>query len=215
MKRFAAAISLAALLAAGCSQPMNRTQKGGLLGAGAGAATGALIGQAAGHDTKATLLGAGIGAAVGAGVGAGIGNYMDRQEQAMRDGLAAVEGAKIAREGNILFVTFRSDDQFDVGSFSLRPSARQDVARMADILAQYDKTKVLVAGYTDSSGSEEANQTLSERRAGSVKNIMVAQGVVAERVTTIGFGESQPIADNSTAHGRQLNRRVAIKISPK
>jgi outer membrane protein OmpA-like peptidoglycan-associated protein len=215
MKRFAAILCLAALLAAGCSQPMNRTQKGGLLGASAGAAAGALIGQAAGHDTKATLLGAGIGAAVGAGVGAGIGNYMDRQEQAMRDALAAVEGVNINREGNILFVTFRSDNQFGVGSFSPRPSAQQDVARMADILAQYDKTNVLAAGYTDSSGSEETNQTLSERRAGSVKNIMVAQGVAAERVTTIGFGESQPVADNSTAHGRQLNRRVAIKISPK
>jgi len=215
MKRFAALLCLATLLGAGCSQPMNRTVKGGLLGAGAGAAAGALIGQAAGGDTKATMLGAGIGAAVGAGVGAGIGNYMDKQEQAMRDALASVEGVNITRDGNILYVTFRSDNQFKVGSFSLHPSAQQDVARMADILSQYDKTTALVAGYTDSAGSEESNQTLSERRAGAVKNIMVAQGVADNRITTVGFGESQPVADNATAQGRQLNRRVAIKISPK
>ena len=131
MRQTAVILSIAAIVLAGCSQPMSRTQKGAGYGAGAGAAAGAAIGQAAGGDTESTLLGAGIGAALGAGTGAAIGNYMDKQEQAMRNALGSVEGVKITRDGNILYVTFRSDNQFDVGSFALQPSAQQDIARMA------------------------------------------------------------------------------------
>ena len=190
-----------------CAEPMSNAQKGALIGA----ASGALLGQATGKDTKATLIGAGVGAAAGGGIG----YYMDRQEQAMRNALASVEGVNIVREGNVLFVTFRSDNQFDVGSFMLRGSAQNDVARMAAILAEYNKTKIVVTGHTDSTGSEATNQTLSERRAGAVRNIMEANGVASNRITTIGFGESQPIADNVTNYGRQINRRVEIKITPK
>lgn len=199
---------------ASCSQPMNRTQKGAGIGAATGALAGALIGQAAGGDTESTLIGAGVGAAVGAGTGAGIGYYMDQQEQAMRNALASVEGVKIDRDGNILYVTFRSDNQFDVGSFTLRAGAQQDIARLAAILTEYHKTTILVAGHTDSTGSEEYNLGLSERRAMAVRNILVASGVTSTRITTVGFGESAPIADNSTEYGRQLNRRVALKITP-
>nr|WP_320051001.1 OmpA family protein [uncultured Desulfuromonas sp.] len=202
------------VLLAGCAQPMSRTQKGAGIGAATGALAGALIGQAAGGDTESTLIGAGIGAAVGAGTGAGIGYYMDQQEQAMRDALASVEGVKIDRDGNILYVTFRSDNQFDIGSFTLRGSAQQDISRLAAILTQYHKTTILVAGHTDNTGSEEYNQGLSERRAMAVRNILVAGGVASSRVTTVGFGESAPIADNATEYGRQLNRRVALKITP-
>ncbi|MFO7983892.1 MAG: OmpA family protein [Desulfuromonadales bacterium] len=215
MRQTAVILSIAAIVLAGCTQPMSRTQKGAGYGAGAGAAAGAAVGQATGGDTESTLLGAGIGAALGAGTGAAIGNYMDKQEQAMRNALGSVEGVKITRDGNILYVTFRSDNQFDIGSFALQPSAQQDIARMAEILKKYDKTTVLVAGHTDSSGSEEFNQTLSERRANAVKNILVARGMESGRISTIGFGESQPIADNSTEYGRQRNRRVEIKITPK
>lgn len=215
MRQTAVILSIAAIVLAGCTQPMSRTQKGAGYGAGAGAAAGAAVGQATGGDTESTLLGAGIGAALGAGTGAAIGNYMDKQEQAMRNALGSVEGVNITRDGNILYVTFRSDNQFDVGSFALQPSAQQDIARMAEILKKYDKTTVLVAGHTDSSGSEEFNQTLSERRANAVKNIMVARGMESGRISTVGFGESQPIADNSTDYGRQRNRRVEIKITPK
>jgi outer membrane protein OmpA-like peptidoglycan-associated protein len=83
------------------------------------------------------------------------------------------------------------------------------------VLAQYDKTNILVAGHTDSTGSEELNQTLSERRANAVNNILLAQGVAADRLSIIGFGESVPMADNGTVAGRQQNRRVEIKITPK
>jgi len=206
MKKLAVLIALTTLLAA-CAEPMSNTQKGALIGA----VGGALVGQAAGKDTKSTLIGAGVGAAGGAGIG----YYMDRQEQAMRDALASVEGVNIVREGDVMYVTFRSDNQFEVGSFALRYSAQNDVARMAAILAEYDKTNIIVAGHTDSTGSESTNQTLSERRAEAVRNIMLANNVAAKRITTVGFGESQPIASNDTNQGRNLNRRVEIKIVPK
>jgi outer membrane protein OmpA-like peptidoglycan-associated protein len=214
MKRTIVPVLITLLLASGCAEPMSRTQKGSLLGAGSGAVLGALAGQAIGRDTKGTLIGAAAGAAVGAGSGAAIGRYMDNQERAMREALASVQGVNVVREGNSLHVTFRSDSQFDVGSFTLRPEAQQDVARMAQILKEFDKTAIIVAGHTDSTGSDSLNQTLSENRAGAVKNIMLAQGVKSDRLSTLGFGKSQPIADNGTAGGRQLNRRVAITINP-
>jgi outer membrane protein OmpA-like peptidoglycan-associated protein len=206
---------VALLLASGCAEPMSRTQKGTLIGAGAGAAAGALAGQAIGRDTKGTVIGAAAGAAVGAGTGAAVGRYMDNQEKAMREALASVAGVNVVREGDLLHVTFRSDSQFDVNSFTLKSAAQQDVARMAAILKEYEKTNVRIAGHTDATGSESHNQTLSERRAEAVRNIMLAQGVAAARLTTIGFGKSQPIADNATNQGRQLNRRVEITIVPK
>lgn len=202
------------LLASGCAEPMSRSQKGALIGVGVGAATGALAGQAIGRDTKGTVIGAAAGAAVGAGSGAAIGRYMDNQERAMREALASVAGVNVVRDGNLLHITFRSDSQFEVNSFTLQSSAQQDVARMAAILREYEKTTIRVAGHTDATGSDSLNQTLSERRAEAVKNIMLAQGVATNRLTIIGFGKSQPIADNATTQGRQLNRRVEITVVP-
>lgn len=200
------ALLVALVFLSACAEPMTKAQKGALFGA----VGGALAGQAIGKDTKGTL----IGAAAGAAIGGGVGHYMDRQEAAARDALATVEGVNIIRDGNDLYVTFRSDNQFEVGSFVFNPAAQQDVARLGQVLAEYDKTNILVAGHTDSTGSEEFNQTLSEKRAGAIKNILLAQGVAAERLTTIGFGESVPIAENNTDYGRQQNRRVEIKITP-
>lgn len=214
MKRALLLLVVGVFLLTGCAEPMTRTQKGAGIGVAAGALTGALIGQLAGGDTKATLIGAGIGAAVGGGTGAGIGYYMDQQEQAMRNALASVEGVNIEREGNLLYVTFRSDDQFDVGSFTLRADAQYDVLRLANVLAHYHKTTVVVAGHTDSTGSEAFNQTLSQRRANAVQNILLANGVARVRITTVGFGESAPVAGNESVYGRQLNRRVSLKITP-
>lgn len=193
-------------LLSACAEPMSNTQKGALIGA----AGGALAGQVIGGNTKGTL----IGAAAGAAVGGGVGYYMDQQEAAARAALDSVEGVNIVRTGDELFITFSSDNQFEVGSFVFNPAAQQDVARLGQVLAEYDKTKILIAGHTDSTGSEELNQTLSERRAEAIKNILLAQGVAAERLTTVGFGESAPVAENNTNYGRQLNRRVEIKVTP-
>lgn len=195
------------LFLSACAEPMSNTEKGALIGV----AGGALAGQVIGGNTKGTL----IGAAAGAAIGGGIGYYMDQQEAAAREALASVEGVMITRIGDDLLVTFSSDNQFEIGSFTFNPAAQQDVGRLGQVLAEYDKTNILVAGHTDSTGSEELNQTLSERRAGAIKNILLAQGVAAERLTIVGFGESAPIADNATDYGRQQNRRVEIKITPK
>jgi len=206
---------IALLLVGGCAEPMSKTQKGAIYGALGGAAAGALVGQATGKNTKSTLLGAGIGAAAGAGIGAGVGAYMDKKEREVREALAAVEGVNIVRDANVLFITFRSDNQFAVGSYVFNAQAQNDVARLAAIFREDDKNTILVSGHTDSTGSEDINQTLSEKRANAIRNIFVANGVAAERVSTVGLGESQPVASNATEAGRRLNRRVEIRVTPK
>ena len=214
MKRTVLFVLLAAFVLSGCAETASNTQKGAGYGAAVGAVTGALIGQAAGGNTESTLIGAGIGAAAGAGAGAGIGYYMDKQEEEMRLAYASVEGVNIDRQGDVLFITFRSDNQFEIGSFILNYSAQSDVAKLGDILTRYNETTVLISGHTDSTGSENLNQSLSVNRAGAVRNILLASGVTDNRITVVGFGESRPIADNSTAYGRQVNRRVEIKVTP-
>jgi outer membrane protein OmpA-like peptidoglycan-associated protein len=207
-------ILIVAILMTGCSQPMTRTEKGALIGTGAGAATGAVLGQAIGRDTGSTLIGAAVGAAVGGVAGGMIGNYMDKQEQAMRQELANVESASIKREQNVLAVTFKSDILFGVDSAALKPGAYDELSRVARVLNQYPQTNITIGGYTDSTGSEAHNQQLSERRAANVKNALVGEGVNPARMTAVGYGESRPVADNATAEGRQMNRRVTILIVP-
>ncbi len=207
-------VALMAILAMGCVQPTNKTQQGAMIGTGVGAAVGAGLGQVIGGDTEATLLGAGIGAVLGGVAGGGIGRYMDNQEAALRQQFAASESANIQRNANLLAVTFKSDVLYDVGSASLKPGAYTEIQRVAQVLNQYPQTRITVAGHTDSTGSEELNQELSERRAMGVKNALIEQGVAVGRVTTIGYGEGQPVANNYTAEGRQLNRRVVITIAP-
>jgi outer membrane protein OmpA-like peptidoglycan-associated protein len=214
MKKMTLVICSLMLLTA-CAEPLTRTQKGVLYGTAGGAAAGALIGQAAGKDSKSTMIGAGIGAAVGGGSGAGIGYYMDKQEAKMREALKSVEGVNVERDGNNLNVSFRSDNQFKVGSSLLQGEAQNDLNRFADVVREFDKTNVRVIGHTDSVGSESSNQILSEQRAAAVRNLMVARGVADGRVTTLGLGEGKPVADNNTEYGRQLNRRIEIVVVPK
>jgi outer membrane protein OmpA-like peptidoglycan-associated protein len=130
----------------------------------------------------------------------------------MRRELAAVEAANIQRNADVLAVTFRSDYLFAVGSANLNAGAFDEISRVSRVLNQYPDTSIQVAGHTDSTGSEQTNQTLSENRADNVKNALVGQGVHPNRISTLGFGESAPIADNSTDAGQQLNRRVVITI---
>jgi outer membrane protein OmpA-like peptidoglycan-associated protein len=203
-----------AIIMTGCAQPMTTTQKGGAYGTAAGAAIGAGLGQAIGGDTKGTLIGAGIGAAIGGLAGAGIGRYMDNQQTSLQQQFAASDSASVRRDADVLAVTFKSDVLFDTGASSLKPGAYQEINRVSQVLIQYPETRIMVAGHTDSDGSEVFNQDLSVRRAEAVRNALVAQGVVTARITTMGFGESQPIADNSTAAGKQLNRRVVVTIIP-
>lgn len=215
MKHRILSLTLIAATMAGCAQPLTRTEKGAMIGTGTGAVAGAALGQAIGRDTGSTLIGAAVGAAVGGVAGGMIGNYMDKQEQAMRQELANVEAASIQRNQDMLAVTFKSDILFGVDSAALKPGAFDEISRVARVLNQYPQTTIVIAGHTDSSGTAEHNQQLSEKRAGNVKNALTGEGVNPARMTAVGYGETKPVADNATAEGRQLNRRVSILITPK
>jgi outer membrane protein OmpA-like peptidoglycan-associated protein len=214
MKKNLSLLLVSALVVAGCAQPPTKTQKGAMIGTGVGAAVGAGLGQAIGKDTKGTLVGAGIGALVGGLAGGGIANYMEKQEMAMNQALAGVEGASVQRNMNTLALTFKSDVMFDTGSAVLKAGAYDEINRVAQVMNQYPETTIQIAGHTDSAGAESTNQVLSERRAEAVKNALAAQNVNAARMRTIGYGESQPIADNNSDAGRQMNRRVTVTITP-
>ncbi len=192
-----------AMLLNGCSA--SNTVKGGAIGAAAGGVLGAVIGKQAGN----TAVGAIIGAAVGGTAGALIGRYMDKQAEEMQKD---IEGAKIERVGEGIKITFDSGILFDVNKSTVTPTAKTNIDKLAKILNKYPDTNILVEGHTDATGTDEYNQKLSEQRAASVAACAEGDGVVAGRFTTVGYGEKQPIADNSTAQGRQLNRRVEIAI---
>ncbi|MEL7301809.1 MAG: OmpA family protein [Pseudomonadota bacterium] len=209
---FIAALSLTALAA--CTDPatfdpaapdQNRTQQGAL----AGAVTGAILGAAT-SDNEAR--GAIIGAAVGAGAGAVIGQQVDRQEAALRQQLSGQ--VVVIRQGNQLIVRMPQDILFDSGSATLRPDLQGDIRSLAANLQRFPDSTVTVIGHTDSDGTAEFNQALSERRAASVAGILQQNGVAGFRINSLGRGESQPIADNLTPEGKRQNRRVDIVINP-
>jgi outer membrane protein OmpA-like peptidoglycan-associated protein len=198
------ALGLGALVLFGCAN-MNRAGKGGLIGAGAGGVVGGLIGKATGN----TAAGAIIGAAVGGTAGAAIGHYMDKQaEELQRD----LKDAKVERVGEGIKITFNSGILFDVDSDKLRTDATANLANLAKVLKKYEDTEILVQGHTDNTGSDDHNQSLSEKRASSVGHQLLADGVKRSRITESGMGEKHPVADNGTPAGRQANRRVEVAI---
>jgi outer membrane protein OmpA-like peptidoglycan-associated protein len=223
MKNLVIVLAIVAIALTGCA---TKTQTGAGVGAGVGAAVGAGAGQAIGSSTESTLIGAGIGAIVGGLAGAGIGRYMDNQEQAMRQAVANSEAATVRREQEIaqgarqgsvdvLNVTFKSDYLFATNSATLLPGAQPEIQRIANVLRQYPETNIQIAGHTDSTGNEVYNQQLSERRAEAVRTALIGMGVESPRMTTMGYGESMPIASNNTESGRQQNRRVEVRIIPR
>jgi outer membrane protein OmpA-like peptidoglycan-associated protein len=211
-----ARIFIVVLLLTGCAAPgtQTKTQKGALYGAAGGAAAGAIVGQVIGHDTKGTLIGSAIGAAVGGLGGAGVGRMMDNQERDMRNVLASSEAAAVSREGNLLAVTFKGDVTFDTNSTVVRPGLYSELNRVAGVVNQYPNTLVRVEGHTDSTGSDEYNMDLSNRRAVAVRNLLTGRGIADSRIDVVGYGETMPVASNDTEAGRQRNRRVGIKIAP-
>lgn len=208
----AAALAGVLLLLAGCATnpdgttEYKRTAIGALAGAAVGAGSGALI---AGKGHRGT--GALIGGVVGAAGGGAIGNYMDRQAAEMKRKLPE---AAIAREGDKLYVALPSGILFDVDKKEIKPTARDSIAQAAEVLVKYPDTYITVEGHTDSTGTSEYNQKLSESRADAVRDMLMRDGVPASRLSIKGYGESAPIADNSTPDGRQLNRRVQLEIRP-
>ncbi|MEZ4651562.1 MAG: OmpA family protein [Candidatus Eisenbacteria bacterium] len=205
MKRMVCMVVAGALVlgAAGCAS-MNNKEKGALIGGTAGAVVGGIIGKQAGN----TAVGAIAGAAVGGTAGVIIGDYMDDQAEE----LAKVEGADVKRVGEGIQLTFDSGILFDVNKSDLKGQAKLNLDKVATVLRDYPDTDLLIAGHTDSDGAEDYNMTLSQHRADSVKTYLVGAGVDPRRLETVGFGETQPVADNSTSAGKAQNRRVEVAI---
>jgi outer membrane protein OmpA-like peptidoglycan-associated protein len=197
--------ALALLMAASACASLNKKEQGAIIGAG----TGAVVGGVVGNATGSTARGAIIGAAVGGAAGAVIGHQMDQQAKEIKQN---VPGAVVQRVGEGLEVTFDSGLLFDYDSDVLRPAAKENLASLASSLDKYPDTNILVVGHTDSVGTDAYNMGLSERRAAAAVNYLVSQGVDRTRIHSAGRGETEPVTTNSTAEGRQQNRRVEVAI---
>jgi outer membrane protein OmpA-like peptidoglycan-associated protein len=187
------------------NDPYAKTKQGAMIGAAAGAVAGLFVGDGELDE----VLG---GAAVGAGLGAGVGVYMDKQQRDLEE----IESAEVERlDEETLRISFDSDILFPVDSAVLSDSSKASLDEFSMVMQEYPKTAILVQGYTDSTGSEDHNLALSERRAQSVQNHLNRRGVDVSRMSSIGYGEGYPVADNSTTAGRQENRRVEILVKGK
>jgi len=190
-------LALSLSLLSGCATPGKKTA----IGAGSGAAAGAAIGGLA-KGWKGAL----IGAAAGALAGGAVGNYLDKQA----DELAQVAETQRTRDG--ILVKLKNDLLFDTGSAVLKSGAVTEISKLADILVKYPEDRIRVEGHTDSIGNKSKNEVLSSRRAEAVKNVLIGRGVKDNQIMVLGMGQTQPIADNKTSHGRTLNRRVELHI---
>lgn len=179
-------------------------------GAGIGAAAGAVVGLLTKGDKLQNAL---IGAGVGAVAGGGVGYYMDVQEAKLRQKLEGT-GVSVTRMGDNITLNLPSSITFALNSADLNAQFYNALEGVGMVLKEYDKTIVEVAGHTDSSGSDQYNQALSERRAQSVASYLGSHGVASKRLMTVGAGETRPVASNDTEEGRAANRRVELTIVP-
>jgi len=203
----------AAIFLAGCTtdpytgqQKVSNTAGGAALGALAGAGIGMLAG---GDDRRNALIGAGIGALAGGAVG----SYMDQQEAELRGYLQGT-GVSVTRNGDQIILNMPSNITFATDQDQVMPAFHQTLHAVALVVNKYNRTLVDINGHTDSTGSLSHNMALSQRRAMSVGNYLVGQGVDGRRLAINGFGPNQPIASNATPDGRAQNRRVEIYLSP-
>lgn len=214
-----ATVGLCMLTLMSCS---TKQGTGTLIGAGGGALLGGILGNIIGHNGKSTAIGAAIGSAVGAGAGTLIGRHMDKvAEQAKQVENAKVEEVTDANGLKAVKVTFDSGLLFATGQSTLTSKSKADLAKFANVLKNNSSCDVNIQGYTDNQGwknstaaqSQEKNQKLSENRAASVATYLLGQGVSKNQLKAVnGYGEQNPVADNSTAAGRQANRRVEVYL---
>ncbi|KQZ13208.1 MULTISPECIES: OmpA family protein [unclassified Mesorhizobium] len=213
MKKTVLAIVATAVLVSACTtdpytgeQKVSNTAGGAVLGGLAGAALGTLAG---GNDRRNALIGAGIGALAGGAIG----SVMDQNENELRAQLQGT-GVSVTRAGDQIILNMPSDITFAVDQDAVKPSFYSVLNSVGLVLKKYKQTIVDVYGHTDSTGSDQHNFDLSQRRALAVANYLSAQGVDSRRFAVTGFGESRPVASNNTAEGRAQNRRVEIQLSP-
>lgn len=204
MKKLLTICVLSAAVLAACTTPGKRTA----IGAGVGAAGGALAGAIITHNTGGKAeKGAIYGALAGAAAGGLIGNYYDKQ---------AKELAKIAdvqKTDSGIIVTLKNEILFDTDSDVLSPAAQSTLADLTKVLKKYPENIIVVEGHTDSTGSAAHNKALSERRAQAVYNYIVGNNLKTSSISFVGYGQTQPLTDNSTSEGRAKNRRVNLKIT--
>ena len=223
IKKLLSAVLCASLIfGAGCStiQNMSNTGKGTAIGTAGGAALGSGIGALAGGG-KGAWIGALVGGAVG--TGALIGNKMDKQQKALEEELANVNG--LGEDGYTVETVKDSNDLqairlvlgnailFQTGKSDLSATAQAALSRVATNLAQYPQTDITVMGYTDNTGGYDLNMRLSQERADAVRNYLIGRGIPAARLTAKGNGWSNPVASNDTKEGRAQNRRVEMYIT--
>ena len=209
-----AATALMALLAGCTTNPYTGESQAGKAGiyGGIGAATGAVIGAAT-SSKKDRTKGALIGAAVGVAAGGGYGYYVDTQEAKLRQTLQGT-GVQVQRNGDDLKLIMPGNITFASNSADISSSFYPTLNSLVLVFKEFNKNGVNIVGHTDSTGSQELNQSLSQRRAQSVANYLTANGVAAQRISAYGAGPSQPIASNATEAGRAQNRRVEINLRP-
>lgn len=207
---------VSAIALAGCATQPGGDQNNTAIGAAIGAVTGAVIGGQLDDDGNRDR-GLIAGAILGGLAGAGVGNYMDKQEDDFRAALADEQRRseiEIERvRDDLLKLTFENEVTFDVNSAQIKSHSYSSLGKVGDVMQKYQSTAEIV-GHTDSSGSENYNQQLSEKRANSVKGYLVSNGVPGSMLSYRGRGEYEPRASNETAAGRQLNRRVELFIQP-
>ena len=219
LKLLVAVSTASTLMISGCTtydaytgeEKVSNTAKG----AGIGAGVGALVAYLANRDEsskerqKRMLAAAGVGAIAGGGVG----YYMDSQEAKLRKQLRGT-GVSVVREGDAISLVMPGNITFDTNSPSVKASFYDVLDSVAVVLEEFNKTIIAVSGHTDSTGARDYNQQLSEKRAASVASYLKSRDIVDARFEVVGFGEDYPIADNSTAEGRALNRRVELTLIP-
>jgi len=207
-------MAVAVLSMTGCeaTKNANNKQKGAVIGATGGAILGAIIGNNVGSGNNSEL-GAVIGGVVGGGAGVLIGAKMDKQAQEISQ---EIPGAKVERVDDGIVVTFdeNSGVYFDTNKSNINAASKATLDKLAKVMVEYPQTNIIVAGHTDSAGQDAYNMTLSEKRANAVSDYLVVDGISRGRLTTVYYGETQPVASNDTPEGRAQNRRVTLGILP-
>ncbi len=183
------------------------------IGAGAGAAVGAVVGLISGDDSRERRKLALIGAGVGALAGGAVGYYMDVQEEKLREKLAGT-GVSVTRDGDNIILNMPGNVTFAVNSADINSDFFPVLDSVTIVVDEFDKTLVEIMGHTDSTGDEDYNQALSERRANSVSRYFQSRDIHNLRLATYGYGEDHPVASNDDPAGRRQNRRVEIALVP-
>ena len=208
MTKFILSLAAVSFLAACATDPytgeskVSNTAWGTGIGAVAGAGIGALVG-----GEKGALVGAGIGAVGGAATG----GYMDIQARKLRQELVGT-GVQVKEVNGQVYLIMPGNITFDSNESIVKSSFKPVLDSIAKVLVEYDNTLVQIGGYTDNTGSASLNKKLSGERADAVANYLIMKGVSSRRISSMGYGSSNPIASNSTAAGREQNRRVEIKL---